>query len=636
MNTLRQRLDLSPAKGNLLAGLVLAGIYLYFFVFKAHIDLYLKMHAPTKAWLKVYWAEAGEPYSEANMQRILINGVHQWYKARIGNLHNVERIRIDPVEFETRFELRSVDINQPGLKTISFNPENGFAGLNPVNHINDLEYSDTALTFETVGHDGQFEYFVQRDTTWSFPTEQIFIVIGIILLTLLVGRTLGHTQKNLAFIPVLLLLAVMLAFAMAMLSKHYYLHPNGVARIFVHPDEEVHAVASEYYRDHWLPPRLDSEEVQYSFSVYGYTRLASYELYYPVSGYLSRLLKPFGQAFMTDLRIVGVVMFLLMALLAFRYEAFRPFAVPLLITPQLWYLFSYANSDGFAVIVSIWIAYQAAHKESTLNRMLTESAPKHLWFHLGWLGLLVGTLFLLKSNFYFFILFLGLYLIWRLVLGDFPEQKRLWTRLSAIAIVGLSLVGLRVGLDYAANGPDPGALKQRMIEAKADPLYKPSTELRRKHAYLYMRDRGVSLHRMLTHDKWLGKTFVSAFGAYGYTQYLGTHEYYDLVTAIGVAMAGVIILSVLLGAPASVYWLCGITAFCAMGLIAASLWNSWTVSFQAQGRYLAPILPMLGVLYTHIRPWLMQRVFSALLVALFLVGVYSFVFIGLADIPKIP
>jgi len=73
-------------------------------------------------------------------------------------------------------------------------------------------------------------------------------------------------------------------------------------------------------------------------------------------------------------------------------------------------------------------------------------------------------------------------------------------------------------------------------------------------------------------------------------------------------------------------------------LIAASLWQSWTVSFQAQGRYLAPILPMLGVLLYHLQPAiagrLPGRVFDGLVLALFALGVYSFIFVGLDLIPK--
>ena len=72
----------------------------------------------------------------------------------------------------------------------------------------------------------------------------------------------------------------------------------------------------------------------------------------------------------------------------------------------------------------------------------------------------------------------------------------------------------------------------------------------------------------------------------------------------------------------------------AVGVVLASAYQSWTADFQPQGRYLFPIIPMIAFLFHHYRESLRSRVFNLLFACLFACSVYSFVFIGLKNIPK--
>lgn len=620
-----------PALG---VGILLSVLYLYFFALKAHVELEIRMFEPVHAWFKIYWADAGADYNESNMQQVLIDGNHEKYDLFIGNLARIDRIRIDPVEFRTKLFIKRIGISQPGFAPIELNPQNAFMGLEPVQQIDRLVAKEDGLRFNTTGRDAQFEYRTDPGGG-SIPFIHLFTILGILAGSLLAGRALSGLGREERFVPPLLLVALCLALIMAVISKHYWLHPNGTARIFVHPDEEVHSAAVHYYRNHWLPPAIDNPEILESFSVYGYSRLASYELYYPVAGYLTRLLAPLHQPFMWDARMAGLLFLVLMVVLSWRYVSFRPFAVPLLVTPQVWYVYSYANSDGFALLLSTLAAWQVAHRDSALNRLLREPDRPH-WATCLWLGLLAGSLLLLKLNFYFFILFMGAYLLWRIATGDFPDQRRFWTRVSIVVLIALALYGMRWGLEVNANGWDSRDRIAVMIEERAEPLYKPSTELHSKHIYLNMRERGHSLKQILQKEQWGGKSFVSAFGAYGYTQYVGTSIYYSLVKWIGIGLLLVMLVSLLIHGPPRIWFLFALTLGSASLLVAASLYQSWTISFQAQGRYLAPILPMFGILYYHARPWLLQRTFNVLLFSLFGLAVWSFLFIGLAMIPKLP
>ena len=623
---------------SLLVGIFISALYLFFFALRADVEIQVRMGSPGTHWFTVYWADQDQAYTESKSHRFRINGSQRVYQFFIGNLGTIDRIRFDPVPFKTEMLIEHIGVTQPGFAEIQLNTENGFAGLEAINHIENMEVHEGGLEFDNTGHDPQLEFQIKQSLFTHIPVNHLVAVIGILLGTLVVGRVVGGLQANLAYVPAMLLVTVALAFTMAVVSKQYIQGSNGV-RLFVHPDEDAHVSAVEHFSDHWLPPRLDDPAIAHSFSIYGYTRLASMELYYPITGYLSRLLETFRQPFIINSRLVGVLLFALVALFAFRLESFRPFAAPFLITPQVWYLFSYSNSDGFAILLSTVAAYQLAVKQSTFNRLMTMDSPRWMWLHSLWLGLLAGSLLLLKLNFYFFVMFLGLYLIWRTLsgdIGDKSELRRFWTRVVLIAVIGVATYGGRYAVDHAVNGPDSGAIAKQMVEQYSEPLYKPSTELHRKHLYLYMRDRGMSLDHVLLGERWAGKTLVSAVGAYGYTQFVGSQLYYDLMQILCLLLAGVMLFSILVYGPASIHWLFVITVFCGISLWAASLWQSWTISFQPQGRYLAPVLPMLGVLYYHLRPWIMSRTFNVLVAAIFAVGVYSFIFIGLGSIPKIP
>jgi hypothetical protein len=72
----------------------------------------------------------------------------------------------------------------------------------------------------------------------------------------------------------------------------------------------------------------------------------------------------------------------------------------------------------------------------------------------------------------------------------------------------------------------------------------------------------------------------------------------------------------------------------AAALIGASLYHSWTKDFQAQGRYLLPILPMLGILCVQCRAYLNPRILTFFTSTMFLLAAYSFICVALLEIPR--
>ena len=210
----------------------------------------------------------------------------------------------------------------------------------------------------------------------------------------------------------------------------------------------------------------------------------------------------------------------------------------------------------------------------------------------------------------------------------------MWIRVLMIATIAVSMYGVRTGLDYAANGPDPKAKFNQYIEKMAKEEFKPSTPLEKKHVYLYLKDRGKELDVVLQFLNWGPITFATAFGSYGYTQYFGSDTYFAVMKTLVAMLLGAIIFFALIKGPPEVHGLILIAGTCAGLLVAASIWSSWTENFQAQGRYMAPLIPILSVVYYHSRHYVNHKVISSIALALFAMSFYSFVFIGLVQIAK--
>ena len=481
--------------------MVLAILYLYFFGFRAVVHLEAQLESPYPTFFKIYWADEGKVYAEKNSGKVRINPNRNSYQFLLTSLNGVSKLRIDPLEYPGALSISEVSISQLGYESVVLSSENNFQNLTSIKQAETPSHTENNLLLTTIGKDGQFELSVSPKRLSIFPIIHL-INIGLIFLVVLISsRKLGFVFKDYLFVPVGLSIVLVFVFVM-----------SAVTGLGVHPDERVHFEAVKYYGEHLLPPSVDDPEIASSYSGYGYTRLANPEVYYQLAGYFTRLVEPFHVTNLFSARLFSLLLLLGLCLFAFKQPAFRIFAMPLLISAQTWYLFSYTNSDAFAIFIVTIASYQIAHRESALNQFLTSYDPPKFWKHILIFGFLVGMLLLLKSNFYFFILFAGLYLIWRIALGDFPDQKKLWTRLALIGLVGISIFGGRIALDYSANGPNPGALKNEMAEKYADHLYKPSTPLDKKHIYLYLKDRNFSLDRILNKEKWAGKTFLNAFG----------------------------------------------------------------------------------------------------------------------------
>ena len=603
--------------------LIACSAFYAFFVNRAHVDLTIEVEKRTV--FKIYWAEEGEYFSERKMAQVLVKPDRNTYDFPLTNLKKISQLRIDPQEFAGKSVIRRLVIRQNGYADISLASSEEFAKLKPLAQIR--SYSTEGNVLETVssGKDANFLLEIQAQPQPFDWTSVIVSSLFLCIFILLIYASIHHLAFAYRYIPVMLLVVFVLAAVMALISERN-----------VHPDEYVHIAASRYYQDNWFPPVIGDPSVAETYSVYGVSRLNTNEISYLFCGKVAGIIAPLELTDHVSFRIFNLLLLGLILLYTLRVPDARLVAVPLLITPQVWYLFSYCNSDAFAIAMSFFVGCQVVVRESALNRFLFRREGLRQWGSMLVAAFFFGVLFVLKENFLVYTTFL----FWVLLLNiwqerDWDDRKILLRRVIAVCVVGLSLMAVKVAADYHINGFDRNEKIRAMRDKIAAPLYNPNTPLEKQHTSLYMKKRGIPLSEIIHKDRWFEKTFRSSFGVYGYSTISAGFGYYDLVRWTGVGFLTIFLLSLLLRSGLYVNLQVFAAVFLSTALVAVSLYHSWTKDFQAQGRYLIPILPMLGVLCAQGRNAISPKIMNLFTTAMFLLSVYSYICVALLEIPRL-
>ncbi len=587
----------------------------------------LELETNTCTVLKFYWPNQQGNYSEKHVAKLLIKPSEKHYAVRVTNLSQLDHLRFDPTENKAaQITVRRITVQQSGFPLYQLHSPADFAAqLQVMADVDNLTLlPEGGIQLQISKPDAQLKLalpHMERHIPWLKELQH-----GLLILLLAAG-CYGLSRlfaQWLDFIPVLAVFVLALILVMAVISAYN-----------THPDESVHVAASEYYTQHNLPPKIGDPAITHTYSAYGVSRLHSGEIYYLVAGKYLRFLNPFQLEPYLALRLLNVFLFLALPLCAFRQTAFRSFLLVVLLSPQIWYIFSYVDSEGLALVICLFAAYQLAVVDSSLNCLLRDEPARYGWLTSLWLGLLFGLLLLQKQNFYFLYVFFLLYFLWRIRVAPVVWSKRMLARFITIIMTGSLLITAVLVTDAWINEFRKGELTLAAREQYAETIYKPSTPLKEKHLYLQLRDRGISLWHMLTVERWAGKSFRTAFGVYGYTQYSAPFVYYDYVQTLGLLLLLTLIVSVVWRGGWAGLTLLGIAGGWTVFFLAGLIHHAWTVDFQAQGRYLLPMVPMLAMLYYHCQQLVIRPIFSGVFFLLFLLSVYNFVFVGLHDIGKV-
>jgi len=595
----------------------LLGCAYYFLFFYNRAFVELEIEAEHKSIFKLYWTSGDKPFSEKKSSSVRLKPGKGSYTFFFTDLGRVDKIRVDPFQYEGRGTIHRLTLSQSGYETV----EVDLASLEPLNQIEKSEGGLSGLLIISTGSDPFLLLqpdLIKNPVNWALETARYALICSLTLLIIYGFSPLG---KEFKFVPVLFAAVLTLVVVMAATSKRN-----------AHPDEYVHLEASKYYQNYWLPPKVDDPEIEQTYSVYGVSRLNNGEVYYLLAGKFSRLLEVLAIDQLLALRSFNLLLFGLIFLYTVKSVPARLVALPFLLTPQLWYIFSYCVSDALGLFLCFLAGCEIVRDNSSLNRLLNRDRKASLR-HLLLVAVLLGSMFLLKINYYPFILLVYAFIVWHWFRN--PEDRRsITTRIAAVTIIALAFAGFRIGADYYVNGGERSEKLALMQEKTAHHWYKPSTELNKKHVSMYFKQRGVTLKEMIVKYRWFAHSFQTGFGKYGYFTISGSDTYYRLMKW------SVIVFLVFLGGAVAfrgdtegrllALLVCGL----ALALVAASVHRSWTIDFQAQGRYLFPILPMIGVVLARNRQAIDNKVFILLTMQLFLLSLYSFIFIALPAIPR--
>lgn len=407
------------------------------------------------------------------------------------------------------------------------------------------------------------------------------------------------------------------------------------SRFNVHPDERDHVNAGRYFIEYWDFPAQDDPRLAGTYSNYGVTYLQQLDVVYFFAGKFAAVLTPFGVPDYLALRFFNVTLYCLLMVLFFRLPGAKKLVfLPLFISPQIWYIFSYFNGDAFPFFLSFGLVFLAARADFPLDGVRFSWRDPGLR-RLAAMGLVLGGICVSKQNYYVLAGFVAAFFG---VCGLASGRFRAAGRDAAMVLCLAALVFGGRSLHYAyVNRTVEGDTSNRNAERYAAKEYKPSAQEAGTQFWgLGMREQGLTYPQLFTIWDWHIWSFRTAFGVYDYMKIYAPYIFYRYI--------GYLFWSLLLVLALAVGWRGGpgamlsvLTFFFFAGLtVFQSTWHSWIHDFQAQGRYLFPVAAMGGLVLGRYARAAATSLPLALPLALGLYGMslYSFLWIGLATIPR--
>ncbi len=579
--------------------------------------------------MQLFYAHEGDGYTERQSEHLKIETGRNVYTFSIGQYKTVDelkrgwKLRFDPVMYPGTVSVRRIVLRQDGCKPLTIDGKSNIDLIQPVNDVEKIESRGSSLVIVSSGCDPQLELripasAVRIDYLLFFKVFCVTLLISVLLYFVFLRN---RVVSEFNFAPYLLIFVLGLIFSTAAISRNV-----------IHADEVVHVRAGEYYQNHVLPPEICDPETRNTYSVFGVSRLDNFEIVYTLAGKFSRLLEFLNVGEFQRFRFFNVFLFFALFCLSLRYEEFITVSLPLLISPQIWYLFTYFNSDAFSLFVIMLVCYQVIAENSMTNRYLNaQDNGQSPVFRALLVGLLFSLLLLLKLNYYIFIVFLCLVFLHKLVTGKFLNPKTVMRRMGVILLISAAIFGVRWGVDVNRNGLHRGEKRMECRAELAEHDFNPNTPLEHRYPFLRLRQRDVPVGKLFEDYNWGFKTFVHSFGVY-YSHPLAAMGFYKFVMAATVVFGLYVTGAILFSAGKDHILLLGIVIFCSCFLVALDLWNSWTASFQAQGRYLFPIPVLVAYLIHETRSCLNRKVISGFVLLLFCLSTYSYIFIGMRQL----
>ena len=342
---------------------ILACGYYYSF-FMNRVEVNLEIQVSQNSLFKIYWAGDNQQFSEKKSVAQRVNPSQSKYTFSFINMRGFTTLRFDPIQYSGEAVIKTIKISQKGYKPINVN----LTEIQPLNQISSTTFSAEGLQVSSTGSDPFFLYLphVEKD---SFHWGRDLLIMALICITLIMFISgCSSLLIDFSYVPIMMSMVLILITAMAIISKR-----NS------HPDEYVHLAAASYYQDNWLPPDIEAKDIEDTYSVYGMSRLNNGEIYYLMSGKAANFFQALNIEKLLSLRLFNVLLFSLIVLYTVYSAAARAVALPFLISPQIWYIFSYCNSDALALFICFIAGCELVRPDSLLTKaMESDSIVKRI------------------------------------------------------------------------------------------------------------------------------------------------------------------------------------------------------------------------------------------------------------------
>jgi len=511
------------------------------------------------------------------------------------------------------------------IKKLGYHPvEIDLKSLIPNCHVSEL-YLSNVLGFRTNGFHSGFSVSITVKK-WKIDWILIFVYlilsffsVFLIFLTYSVFKNYRWDPKT-CFIVLAFLIVSVLGYIMAV-----------QAGFNASPDERDHFMAADYFKNHSVTPVEFSDSGVYTYnSLWNYSRVYAKGINYILAGKISNLFDSYFDSFIS-VRFFGLILIGLFALLAAKFPGQSLIVLPLLCIPQVWYVFSYVNDDYMPLFLSslLLVVTEAYHSKLVSRKVDRKNIVPVLM-----LGMLLGLLFLSKRNYQLFVLFYVFYLFvfpvdFKRVQGirSFFEQMTRNIKIPLLVLLFAVMVVFMREFSLERN-------QKESLPAETEQYYQQSEQNRIDHFAKGVsgQQRFGSYFTML--PEWADTSLKSFICAYGFMKYWGTPFYYRITYVLFVfLLLGFLLFLMKHPSREILFWLV-VALFFFVSVVFASSWlYSYRYAFQPQGRYLFPILPLIGLLIykidQHSGRAYINRLFLPVSVVLFLLGIYSFVYVGI-------
>ena len=401
----------------------------------------------------------------------------------------------------------------------------------------------------------------------------------------------------------------------------------GTTPFNAHPDEHLHFEAARYYMSYWDPPVVGDARSKDTYSSFGISYLDEPDIVYLFAGKFAEALNSTGLSpfLLTRAFNFGLFIALFLFLLKISFEIGVPFYGILLLSPQIWYIFSYFNGDAFGFFVGTCLILE-------LSRFIR--GPERTMPQIG-MGVWLGMLLLAKRNYYVLLpVVAGVAICHWIFFSGVGKRRALSKKWLKVVVLAAMIALPKIVYQQWVNGFDLSEKRVTQMEKMATPGFKPS-QVTASYSpwHVNMHAKGQPLQELLSVHQWHSISFKSMVGVYGWMNVFSPNWYYWAILILYLILFGRLFL---LSRPFVLSELI-LTAIAIFGMAAscvASLLNSWNVAFQAQGRYLFPMFCIFLILLAYKWERLPKKLFY---LGFFTTGILSlgnFILVGLGNIPR--